>query len=637
MPTYGQQFDFQMLNDQGILVECIIAARGYTGGVTTLTGGSQPIVITYDTVSDRTVGVRASYVTLNMIAQAGFTLTDIFAQDERYWQVTINYNGTLFWQGFLTQDNSPTEPFMELGTFELSLTARCGLVGLQGFKFLNGSGYYLFGYITVTQVLAILFQYTGLQLPFVTGVNIYESRHNISLNALDQTYVNTQRFFGSDGLPMQCSDVLEALCQTFGAICFQRGGYWYFVRQAELPAYPQYVYNSAGSILGGPFAQNLQANYGPAATLKMINADQTIGFDLGFYELRLKYTFAFLLSAFQDAGFYAFVGPNPVYWTFTGSYTGMAKPRQSSTLLHGLTVFYNTPNYNIFLQSKGVACLQGDVLQFNMLFDATAGNFETNGGMEFQLMHIATGGAVTYYTSSGWTASTTGSITNTGPVSALIPYATGPEFLYQMATHITVPANGVLYMKIFSLNAASGSWTGVGLTILEAQIYKVDPNNVTGNSSVVPIPVGQIYDVTQTAASYTFLPNDKDTLLGDSVSPLYAGALCIDSAGLVVTAAWARKGVTENKPLMQIIAESTMDLHKKAYRLFTGSTYGLITYGDCFLIQGLPGTNNFIPMGTMLDMKNMQGSLAVVEHDPTTGTYTSTLNVLWNKNRNFQT
>jgi len=221
-------------------------------------------------------------------------------------------------------------------------------------------------------------------------------------------------------------------------------------------------------------------------------------------------------------------------------------------------------------------------------------------------------------------------------MSALQSYATATEFLYQLASRITVPSNGIIYLKIFSLNAAAGTWTGVGITILEAQIYKVDPANTTGNSSSVPVAIGQIYDVTQTAVTYTYLPGDKDTLLGDSPSPLYAGALTIDSGGLNVTANWARRGVTESKPLMQIITESAMDMHKKAYRMFSGSTYGIMTFGDCWLIEGLAGTNYYVPLGFMIDFKNLQGSLVGIEHDPTGGTYSSTINILWNKNRNFQ-
>ena len=634
--AYGQQFDFQMLNDQGILVEAIISANGYTGAVTTLIGGSSPIVLTYDTQSDKRIGMRPSYVTLNMMSAAGFTLSDIFSQDERYWQVTIYYNGALYWQGYVSQDSSLTEPFMEIGTYEMALTARCGLASLQGFKFLNQSGYYLFGYISVTQLLSILFAKTGLAFNFVTAVNIYETRHNTALNALDQTYINTQRFFGSDGLPMQCSDVLEAVCQAFGAICFQRGGQWWFVRQAELPQLSFYYYNPSGGVIYGPNVGDLRTGYGPSSNLKMINSDQSIGYDLGYSELRLKYTFAFLLSAFQDSGFYAFYAAAPVYWTFVGSFVGLAKPRACSYLPHGLQVFYNAPNYNIWLQSKGVYCLSGDILQFNMLFDGTPGNYETNGGLDFQLMHVATaGGLVSYYGSGGW-ATNAASFLNTGLMSALQPYATGTGFLYQMASHIIVPATGILYLKIFSLNASSGTWTGVGTTILEAQIYKVDPANTTGNSSSVPVAIGQIYDVTQTAVTYTYLPGDKDTLLGDSPSPLYAGALTIDSGGLNVTANWARRGVTESKPLMQIITESAMDMHKKAYRMFSGSTYGIMTFGDCWLIEGLVGANYYVPLGFMIDLKNLQGSLVGIEHDPTTGTYSSTINILWNKNRNFQ-
>ena len=638
--AYGAQFDFQMLNDQGTLVEAIISANGYAGAVTTLIGGVSPIILTYDTQSDKRVGIRPSYVTLNMFSAVGFTLSDIFSQDERYWQVTIQYNGTLFWQGYISQDTSLTEPFMEVGTYEMALTARCGMSALQGFKFLNGSGYYLFGYISVTQLLILLLQKTGLALNVVTTVNIYEGRQNTALNALDQTYINTQRFFGADGLPMQCSDVLEAVCQAFGAVIFQRGGQWWFVRQAELPTPVFYYYTSAGTLISSAVVGDLRTGYGSSSQpLQMINADQLIAYDLGYSELRLKYTFAFLLSAFQDGGFYAFSAGIPVYWDFTGSFVGLAKPRACSYLPHGLQVFYNAPNYNIWLQSKGVTCLAGDVMHFSLLFDATPGQYETNGGMEYQIIHIASvGGALNYYAGSG-TWSTTFSSTNvfnTGIPSAMVPSPIAGTFLYNLASTFSPPSNGALYLRIYSLNAAAGTWTGVGITLLEAQIYKVDPSTVTGSSTTTPIPIGQIYDVTQTAATYTYLPADKDTLIGDSPSPLYAGAMTIDAGGLTVTSKWARKGITESKPLMQIITESTMDMHKKAYRTFSGSTYGLMQYGDCWLIQGLPGTNYYIPLGLNIDLKNMQGGLVCVEHDPTIGTYTSTINILYNKSKTFQ-
>ena len=244
--VYNPQFQFTFTNEAGNLIDIQILGLAFTGTLTQLTGGSNPVQINYPTETDRTKGIRGSECILSFMSQTGFTLYDIYTQDERQYQVIVKIDGVPYWTGFIINDFS-SEPFQEIGTYEVTIKATCGLGGLSGFKFLNQSGYYLFGYISVTALLSLLLQKTGLQLNYYTGVNIYETRHNTSLNALDQTFINVQRFFGSDGLPMQCDQVLESLCQTFGAIIFQRAGAWFFVRQAEMPQLAYYYYSYAGA------------------------------------------------------------------------------------------------------------------------------------------------------------------------------------------------------------------------------------------------------------------------------------------------------------------------------------------------------------------------------------------------------
>lgn len=660
LPAYGLQFECTFINEMGNLIDIQILGKAFTGAVTQITGGDQPCVINYPTEYNRTKGIRGSECILTMISQVGFTLYDIYTQDNRQYQVQILIDSSPYWTGFIDNDFS-TEPFQQIGTYEISIKATCGLGGLSGVKFLNASGYYLFGYVSVAQLIGFILQKTGLGINYVTGVNIYETTMSTSGNALDQVYVNTQRFFDASGSPMYCSDVLESLCQTFGATIFQRSGQWWFIRQAEMPIMNAMIYTPLGVFVNSFTANFSYSGYGPSSTLKMINADQQISYDMAWGEVKQNYNFAFLLTAVQDALFYAWSSPTTLlYWgnTFTSGGNG---PVQYSTYAGAQKVFPNgaffpnCPAHNIgdmtqYINSNGISCIGGDSLNTTIEFydwdgkDATSGYVSTS--LLFNIYFIPTGGGTTQWLSINSGNSVT-SWTSTQPTSAIdagsyrnlgLTYTksvTANSFSFSITNGLPpAPTNGSIGIRMYGGLPESDS-NSTSLLVACVSIYKLDPANATGSNSNKPIVIGQIYDVLQTASTYTYKPDDKTLLFGDSVSPLYAGALCTNTTG-TVTKLWARSGVTESKLLMRIVTESMMDLHKRPYRIFTGSSKGAHYAGGCYLVEGLQGSNPFLQNGSTIDLKTMEGTLVMTEHEPTTGVYSSTIGFTYNKNKNFQ-
>ena len=76
----------------------------------------------------------------------------------------------------------------------------------------------------------------------------------------------------------------------------------------------------------------------------------------------------------------------------------------------------------------------------------------------------------------------------------------------------------------------------------------------------------------------------KEVATGDSISDIYEGTL-YKSDALTPTETWNRKGVTESKPLLQIMGEETLRLSQLPARVFSGDVFGYLNYLSVVMIS----------------------------------------------------
>ena len=106
----------------------------------------------------------------------------------------------------------------------------------------------------------------------------------------------------------------------------------------------------------------------------------------------------------------------------------------------------------------------------------------------------------------------------------------------------------------------------------------------------------------------------KKVNVGDNPSDLYLGTI-YKTNETTPTSTWFRKGITESKPLIRIMAEETLRLNANTSRTFTGDCYGYVPYFSTVLINNVTGV--FTPIQyrynsasntTSLVLKQMFGS-----------------------------
>lgn len=218
----------------GNLYRLEILERGFTGSETQISGR---IIHDYAERKDLLDCVIASNLKIDLEADSGLTLQDLYSEDEGQFLVKLFRNGQQIFHGNLKPDGI-TEDFVS-DKWEISLEAIDGLSVLKNLSFVNTDQTLVIGKKRIFEIVRICLSRIGYDLPINMYLPIdYSGNANPDLPILWTTIMNADRFHKDKDStkPMDCEAVLKSCLEIFGATILQMNGEWFIFRAIDFGA-----------------------------------------------------------------------------------------------------------------------------------------------------------------------------------------------------------------------------------------------------------------------------------------------------------------------------------------------------------------------------------------------------------------
>jgi hypothetical protein len=215
--VYGERYYIQFVSSQNNsnVFKVSFKQKGYTGSTTQLKPGSIPYVKDYlNNGTDKYSPITASVLSINLINEGSFNMTDFYSNDERQWKVEQFYNGTLDWQGWIIPDEI-TDMYID-GNYEVSLKATDGLESLTGFQFQDTAGQPYLGQRKLTDILQICLKNLGYSASKRIICSIISDQDNGSYYQYPNTYLYGDLFYDDNLKPDDCNTVISKICTALG-------------------------------------------------------------------------------------------------------------------------------------------------------------------------------------------------------------------------------------------------------------------------------------------------------------------------------------------------------------------------------------------------------------------------------------
>lgn len=253
-----------------------IFENGYAGDVITSVEGQDTTIIlnkpTVD-VNNKYVPIQPSYADVTLTSMSNFQYISLFTQDDRKYQLQYEKPvGTLRWSGFVTpsvfQEQYITPPYASTIRFV------DGLARLKDYLFIDDQLNRYYGTMSEIKILAMVLSKTGLKLPILSGINMFEAAmgKTASDDPLAQAYQSLDAFYEDNGTPWNCSDVIAEILKPYGAVIFQDDGFWNILCvEQTLTSYAYRTFDYTGTYTGN-------GTYNPVKNIDAVNlffADQS--------------------------------------------------------------------------------------------------------------------------------------------------------------------------------------------------------------------------------------------------------------------------------------------------------------------------------------------------------------------------
>lgn len=233
-----EKYRIEFYSLEGYQARVSLYYEGYTGAVTTLTGGARPFVLReFNTEENIFKPIRAQLAEIEILASStGAKLEDFLASNDTDIQVYFYYvnMGEVYWTGYIMQSDYREE--WQDQNHIITLTATDGFGKLKNILFSNSGAE-----VTEKQKVIDMIQYAtgGTALAwdkYQVINNLYHDSMsttypNISLN---QAYIDPKTFETEPNVYEDSYTVLEKINLSFNQNIFMYRGFWNIMRVEEL-------------------------------------------------------------------------------------------------------------------------------------------------------------------------------------------------------------------------------------------------------------------------------------------------------------------------------------------------------------------------------------------------------------------
>lgn len=581
---------------KGVTNRLNIYSSTYVGSPILVKGA---VELTYADTKDVLECVRGNGLRVSLDANTDLDFSDLYTENERTFRVEYLRDDSNIFNGWLTPDGL-YEDFVA-DKWIISLDCVDGLGFLKNLSFVDANGFNFTGNQKELDIVANALKRTGLNLNINTNIDIYYSGLTETLDILDNTFLNTNRFIkDDDDTIMDCEEVLRSVLEPYGACITQLDGEWYIYKPNTLYDNSEatfFRYDKDGVALT-PSTKTIDFEIEVGSDINNFypchaNSNQSFKTEssLGAYRVNYKYG---LVKSFLSNELLSSSGGVIDDWTINST-TYFSIP--ASELGFNLDVV-PTGDSVLNLTSDVITVVSGDLISYEFRYTTTIfDNVPSNEEPLFYYTIKLTGTSDTYYLGlDGWQLTSY-------PLTDNIPTVVGETRILKVEPE-AVPIDGDITIQIYTpfyQDNATGATVEIYVKYLSLYPQKI------GNDSNIK---GEFHTIQRKNYFTSKIENVKEIYNGDNGTDAYLGTI-YETDGTTPTTKWNRKGVTESKPLLQIMVEERIRLLSKPSRIFTGDIYGFVNYLSIFKINGF--NNIFMPIALSYNSVTNITSITVKE------------------------
>ena len=640
-------------------VRVIIQEDGWTGGITQLTNGGSPVIVTENQSNESIFGIRAKSITLQIISDGDVSIEDFLSPNENKYRVEVYVNNALWLVSFILTDQLSESWYTDGTKHYVKLTATDNLGAIKDAPLLDISGN---SYVPSSKQLLSTIVKSALEqavpgLDLVIYDNLFavgQTSRGVSntLDAYQQTRVDMRTFVTNFTQFESAYNVLEKILLSRKSVLLQHNGEWVIVRVQELftgDTIPGTRYLSGGGVEAVTF--DYSATLSATGDVNPVSSFMLKRYKLPVLRNRCQYNyrpfdeivcnqnfergsatavFGDLLREYNiDCWDYlkgAIVSTTPSTQTFV---------RRLQFLPSNVTENYVVMGYDTssggesFMKSEPFQVNKDDQLQFQVS-RRLRNNYPGSGTEVIMRILLYSTDDATYYTLDGsgnWVASNSTFTINTRAISHTYLSTDGrTDWIQKDVTSKPLPRNGVCYVLIYNGAISAGAVPLPPDTLPPQETYVRD-----FNIKLIPYVEGKLYvpvtgDYDQLSITGPKSVNDYEVFLSDSPKFLFKGAMFLENGTTLTTLWYEWPNVFVQYPVKRwnAIAEwrisyiNRMRVEADTRRWLYADGEPIHPVAKITAANGAP-TKRFIPANiTDVDLSNSTGRMELLEVQDTT-------------------
>ena len=549
--------------------------------------------------------IIASYLKLNLEDGQDIGLNELYSEDEKQFKVELRKGGNVVFIGFIKPDGIWEDYVSD--RWMLQINCIDGLSTLKNISFSNANGVIFTGKRSILSVAIDCLNKTGLSLPININCKVFYEGFDLFQDILDNTVINTERYFQNPDSPMDCETVLKSLLNIFNCSLLQQDGEWWINRNIDLTTETLF-----SRYIDGLFDSNFE--YYPNKTIGSqidnfenfhCNKNQKKSIGASVQAFKISYEYGPANSVFRNPELkLSGSGLSIDGWSVV-DVDGKVSRNDSGYGIQARTVDFNssipamlTLNQSIDIQVGATFELSIDFKNDSTTFD-DASSFGLRFGVAVGDMWLQESGEWSTTPSSIYIANSNGYFVTIGGTQFSVFDGKG---VANYTASIKAPKSGLLQIIIYRDSPPESSQVVLNEGIFSITRIKLSGTN---NGDIKGID----YIAQRTKVTSTVTKADKTVYNGDSVSDLFVGTIYKDD-GDTPTEKWYRFGRTESKELLSINAEDNLRLSPRPMIIFEGDVYGYIPYLSVVSINNFDNKKfQFLNWSYSLDKNIMKTSL----------------------------
>jgi len=556
----------------------------YSGSVIDIKGSA---TLTYSDTDNPLEVIRGAGLRIELEADPTLDFRDLSTEEQKTINVKYYRNSVLKFNGWINPEGW-FEDYVK-DHWVVSFDCIDGLGYLKDLAFVDDNGFPINEMMSQMKVLATALLRTGLQQNILYNIPIFYLGISENSSILDEVYINTDRYIKDDGLTYaDCDTVIRSVLKIYGACITSLDGYWYvykpnvFVDNHNIDFIQRYYFGGAGGLphivkdLGKIIGSDINN-----IPVPFINVNQSISIQNSIGAYRIYYKYRIGGSLIENNTFCTDDGATIDGWTIHKAGVITFPDYVSGKLCGKMRLIGHANDLEIDLLSSnvGITFKKDDQVVFSLSgFHKGYSLYIDSLDDTFKFRVILTTATNTYWLDKNneWDSTMNASSYSVFKLKA----KTSGDYMFEVVTP-RVPDDGDIHVMIFEPNIRNAPYHGGYFDVKKSAL----------SLSIEGREQGEFHDFQRLTKPSARVDTVKEVISGDNDGASYAGTLYENWLNVqnIPTTDWKRKGITEAKPILQIMGEEMMRMNPTPSRVFSGDIFGYIDYLSVISIDGLQG------------------------------------------------